>query len=192
MRYELSTGPTAEPVTLQEALDHCVVSDNSQFGYVNALITKARLWCENYQERQYLTATWKLYFEAFPEEIEIRKLPVQSITSIQYVDTNGDTQTLATADYQTDFASEDHPARIKPAYGEVWPSTRSDTYQAVIVTFKAGWTSAANVSATIKHAILLLVSHWNEMREPISGSAVNRVPCTVESLLNVKCWGAYG
>ena len=56
--------------------------------------------------------------------IKIAKWPLSSVTSIAYLDADGDSQTLSASKYIVDAANI--PGRIKPAFGEVWPTTRTD------------------------------------------------------------------
>ena len=77
------------------------------------------------------------------------------MTSIQYVDDAGDTQTLSTSLYQVDTKSQ--PGRIIPAYGESWPTVRSDTLNAVTVNFVAGYgDDPEDVPAGLRHAVKLI------------------------------------
>lgn len=197
MTFKQTAVPTVEPLTSSECLDHLLVIETderaAQASYIDALVVKARRFVERSLERQLTTATWRLTLEEFPDEIELRPVPAIAVSSITYVDTAGTTQTLAATEYQTDLGAEDKPARIKPAYGKSWPSTRGDTYAAVTVTFTAGYgATAASVPQTIRHAMLLLVAHWYNLREPINvGNIVNEIPFSVASLLNLEDWGAY-
>ncbi len=87
--------------------------------------------------------------------------PIQSITSVEYVDTDGATQTLASSGYQFDAKG-----RLSPSYGNSWPSTRSQ-YDAVTVTYIAGETHAGNVPEDIKHAMLLMIGAADVAREGV-------------------------
>jgi uncharacterized phiE125 gp8 family phage protein len=192
LRYLQTVAPASEPVDLDEAKDHLRVTSSAEDGYIATLIQKARRYVEQRLSRQLLTATWKAYADEFPDEILLEKLPVAAVSSITYVDTAGATQTLAANQYQVDAASKDRPARVKPAYGCVWPSTRSDTVSAVTVTFTAGYGAASAVPDTIKHAMLLLLSHWYQSREPVSvGVSVAPLPLSVDALLAVEDPGVY-
>ena len=102
------------------------------------------------------------------------------MTTLEYIDTAGETQTLDSANYDVDTDAE--PARIKPAYGLSWPSTR-DVIQAVILTYKAGYASADDVPEDIKHAIKLLVGHWYVHRESVSSLTLKEMPQAAKSLL---------
>lgn len=192
-RYTQTTAPIGEPVELADIVQQVRFVDAPDRTYANGLITKARRYVETRLQRQLLTASWSMYLDGFPEEIEVRRLPVLTVASITYVDTAGDTQTLSSSLYQTDLACPDAPGRIKPAYGEAWPSTRSGDYNAVTVAFTAGYgTDAEDVPETIRHAIMMLVAWWFDQREPVSiGGVVNPLPFTVQSLIDAESWGVY-
>ncbi len=177
--------PATEPITLAEARAHLRVDDTTENDYITALITVAREHVESLTDRQLITATYALRLDDFPRRsCDIIRPPrprLIAVSSITYVDTAGDTQTLAAADYQVDAVSE--PCRILPAYGLTWPSTRSQL-NAVTITYTAGYGAAAVVPKAIKQAILMLVAHWFENREPVVvGTITSEVPMTVKALL---------
>lgn len=194
MRYDQTTAPAAGslPVNIDDALTHLRVTDSAEDTLVRRLVMAAARVVERRLSRQLLTATWKLYLETFPDEIELRILPVASVTSITYVDDAGTTQTLSASTYQTDITSPDRPARIWPAYGYTWPTLRADTLNAVTVTFTAGYGTADDVPETIKQAILLLAGHYYEHREGVNvGNIVSEMPEGIRALLNTEEWGSY-
>ena len=160
----LTTGPTAEPITNAEAKDHLRVDAATEDNLIETLITVAREQFELETGRVLMTQTWEQLFDYFPAEITLLRFPVQSITSIKYLDTDGTEQTLATTEYVVDIKSE--PTRIVEEFGKDWPVTR-DTVNAVTVTFVAGYVDAASVPESIKSAIKLLLSHLFENREAV-------------------------
>lgn len=95
-------------------------------------------------------------------EIYLPFSPLQSISSITYVNVDGQTQTLSPSAYKVDNISE--PARVLPAYGTTFPATRNEI-NAVQITLTAGWTSAAQVPAPIKSWMLLRLGAMYENRE---------------------------
>ena len=114
--------PTSEPVTLAECKTWLRVDIADDDALLSALVTAARDAHELYCNRAYITQTWQLTLDYFPPTIQLWRCPVLAITSVQYVDSAGATQTLAGSKYQLDNASE--PERLDPAYNEVWPTTR--------------------------------------------------------------------
>lgn len=191
MALVLNTAATTEPVSLTEARLHLRVDANEDSVLIESLIKAATNQAQIFTHRQFINATWKLILDGFPTEIVVPRPPLSSVTSIQYVDTAGATQTLATAGYQVDTDTE--PGRIREAYGQQWPSTR-DEMGAVTVTYVAGYgATATSVPEDIKAAIKLLVAHWYENREPVVvGSTAVLLPLTVEALLmQRRAWWIY-
>lgn len=139
MQQHLVKPPTAEPVSRDQAICHLRESDSTaQNELIDALITAARESVENFTRRILVQQTLKVTLDRFPGCIELPVSPVREVSSIQYVDTAGSTQTLSTANYQVDLLTDER-VRIRPVYGETWPSTQPDTFNAVTVTFIAGF-----------------------------------------------------
>lgn len=170
--YGLSvvTAPAEEPVSLAEAKTHLRVEHDDDDAYISALISAARESAEQYLHRALITQTLKMSLDAFPAVIRLPRSPVQSITSIQYVDDAGETQTLDASDYRLD--KESIVARIEPAYGETWPTTRPVS-NAVTVTFVAGYGAASAVPAPVKQAMKLHIgTYYDIVRANVALGAV--------------------
>jgi len=151
---------------------------------LDSLEKAARRRVETVCRRALINQTWRLKLDAFPAASEIRLpyAPLSSVTSVEYVDTGGTTQTMSTDDYTADTESE--PGRITLAYAASWPTTRG-IENAVIITYVAGYgTAGSNVPDGLLTAIKMLAAHWYEFRLPIvTGTIVAKVPLAVESLL---------
>lgn len=184
--YELTVPPTGEPVDL-EAPDgqkaHSKVETNDDDAVVDSCIKAARAYLEDIHGICCLTQTWKMFLEHFPGEIIIRKRPVQSITSIKYIDEAGAEQTLNASVYQIDLTG--HLARIKPKYGQSWPTTRGGDYKAVTVEFVAGFgVDPADVKENITAALKLHAAHlYTHREEAMIGVSVTRVPFAYDALV---------
>ncbi|HXM32309.1 MAG TPA: head-tail connector protein [Chthoniobacterales bacterium] len=117
------TPPTAEPVTLDEAKLHLRVTGTDDDAYIAGLITAARQLEEKIQNRAFLTTTFRMQLDSFPDlpnatlkffvptysvesylaraislmsgPLRLFRSPCQSVTSIKYLDNNGVLQTLA-------------------------------------------------------------------------------------------------
>jgi len=132
----LVTGPAgAEPITPEDAKLWLRLDHTTEDTLLHSLIQMVR---EQVEERgiAVITQTWDLRLDRFPSVIRIPKTPVEEVSSINYIDVNGDTQLLAESGYTVDIQST--PARIVPAYGTSWPNTRSEP-NAVTVRFVAGY-----------------------------------------------------
>lgn len=158
------TPPSVEPVTLIEAKAHLNVLSNDDDTYIEALITVARTLAEEELGSSLITQTLKYYLDAFPLcKIALPQSPVQSITTLKYVDLDGALTTWDAANYTLDAA--DRSARVVPAYTKSWPSTRCQI-NAVELTYVAGYGDvAADIPAPIRHGILMLISDLYENRE---------------------------
>lgn len=108
--------------------------------------------------RVFLNKTLDVTFDDWPnDEIELPVAPVSSVTSVTYVDEDGDSQTWTSSLYQTDLSRE--PARIMPAYGQTWPTIRRQV-GAVTVRFVAGYgATTLSIPSKVKQAVKLYVDH---------------------------------
>jgi uncharacterized phiE125 gp8 family phage protein len=157
MALTLITAPSAEPISVSEAkaspsLRVAVATDDTDIG---TLITTARKLAETYTLHALVTQTWELVLDGFPTGgIVVPLPPLQSVTSVKYIDTDGTQQTLSALLYSVD--TDTIPGLITPAYGEVWPVTR-DEVNAVRVRFVAGFGAASDVPEDIKSWIKIMV-----------------------------------
>ena len=185
MGLKLKTAPTTEPITLAQAKLHCRVDHNDEDTLFDALIVAARQHCEGVQNRAYITQTWELWLDNFPNKdyIEIPLPPLQSVTSVTYYDTNDDDDTFD--DYDVDTNS--FVGRIVLKYNKSWPYIILRPSNAVVIEFVAGYGNAAAVPQTVKQAMLLLISHWYANRETVLVGTVSRhIELAVDALLALE------
>lgn len=164
------TGPSEEPVSIEETRSHLREDSTEQDEIINALITAAREDGEDYTRQAWVTQTWDLKLDDFPdgdEPILVPKPPLQSITYIRYVAATGNTATLTATGYRVDTDSE--PGRVEPAVGTTWPTNTRDVTGAVTVRFIAGYGAAAAVPQKLKRGLLLHVGNLYENRESSGG-----------------------
>ena len=200
MRFSVTSGPSAEPISTAEAKTQLRIDGSSEDTLIGNYITAARGMLEKQMRRAFITQTIALKLDAFPFADNLNKRrrsleqgfggngtillprsPAIAITSVQYVDTDGATQTLSGSKYTLDTTSE--PARLYPAYDEDWPDTR-DIPTAVTVTYTAGFGgSASDVPEEIRLAIRLLVGVYYEQREAISTMNWTEVPLGLQALV---------
>lgn len=193
MNLAIITPPTAEPMSLEEALVHLNVSlgDMHLDPWLASAITQAREKAEDETERCLTDAIYEFKVDSFyphqrydhahrsyvwhrggyrlPHDCHAIELPLGDIgrvISVTYIDANGDEQTLDPAVYT--FDGNQRSPIIWRAYGAAWPSTRCQP-DAVTVTFQGRFTETASppvrVPEVIKGAMKLMLSTWNEDRE---------------------------
>ena len=175
-RVELVTPPVLEPLTFAELVDHLREDpETPQRQVLERLIIAARAEIERRCGIALLEQTRRLWLDSFPwsadGEICLPFSPVSSVSSIKYLDQNGDLQTLASGnespaldpDYLVNTIS--FPARIMPAYGKFWPATRSQV-NAVQIEYVCGFGDRPeDVPEAIRLQMSRLVGHWYENRE---------------------------
>jgi len=182
MALTLVTAAVTEPLSTGEFKDFARITDNTEDHLIDSWGLAAREKVEDDTRRALITQTWDWILDEFPDSsgavLTVPLPPLQSVTSITYVDTNGNSQIWAAADYQVDTDSTQ--GRIMPAYGQSWPSTR-DQMQAVTVRFVAGYgDNAVDVPERLLNAMKVLVATWYENREDvIIGVAANKMPAPV-------------
>lgn len=172
MKLRLVTAPAIEPVTLTEVKTHCRVDGTADDTYLTSLIAVARRHIEAVElGRSLITQTWDYTVDAFPGGVSLA-LPrprLQSIESIKYTDSDGTEYTVDSSTYYADTAAEPGLAVLK--YGQSWPSATLRYTSAVTVRFTAGYGPAASdIPEPIRQAVLLLVAHLYEHREPVGDS----------------------
>ena len=193
----LATAPTSEPITLAEAKKHCEIGAevNHHDEHLERLIQAARVYVENFTGRQICTATWDLYADSWPADslaIYLPKGPIQSVSSITYVDENGATQTWSSANYT--LSSSREPAVVRLAYQATWPAYRFQP-DSIRVRFVAGYGAAAAVPMGIKQAVLLLIGGWFLNRESETTSNLKWMQSAENLLLQYRYgdeWTEYG
>jgi uncharacterized phiE125 gp8 family phage protein len=157
-RAMLVTAPVSEPITLAEAKKQLELSptDTAHDAQLSLLIQAAREQWEADTDSACLTQTWKVTAEEFyDDEIYLPKRPVQSITHIKYYDSGDVLQTLNTSVYDLDQSCR--AVRLKNL--QVWPAV-SDRWDAIAITYVAGYAQSYLVPAIAKQAMLLLVGYY--------------------------------
>ncbi len=176
--------PTEKPVSLEEAKLELRITWDGENSRIDSYIQAATDWGQEVATwRQFVTATRTLHLDEFPGStmaIPVPFPPLSSVTTVKYIDTDGTQQTWASSKYRVDTSSE--PGRITPAFDQVWPVTRAIT-DAVEVEFVCGYGAASAVPQGIKKAILWLVVHQHENRQPIAlGPGVAEIPWTMRNM----------
>ncbi len=179
-----------DPLSLIEAKDHLHVTETDQDGLIAGYILAAREFIEGATHLKLITQTldytiddyWPCIYKRWHHRtrVEFPVKPVQSVTSVSYVDSSGATQILAVDQY---IFSKDGPvAFIEPVYGVIWPTTRCQT-AAITVRFVAGYLPA-EVPNQLMQAIRWLVGHQYENREAVSASTFNELPFALEAFIS--------
>jgi uncharacterized phiE125 gp8 family phage protein len=183
MALVLTSDPTSEPVTVAEAKAHLRVDAANEDTLIASLILTSRLHVETALGLALLTQSWQLLLDRWPPEkdLQLPLRPLQSIDAVRVFPAEGAATVIDPSDYLADTASV--PPRLIRT-GVIWPQP-GKAANGVEIDFTAGYgASAADVPAPIRQALLLLIAHWYERREPIEvGSPETIVPAVVSDLL---------
>lgn len=129
---------TVEPLTRQQAKDAARITASDEDTFIDRLVQAARGHVERTCNRALVLQSRRLLLDEFPDSgcIEIFHAPLRAVQSVQYLDTAGVLQTLATTQYRVD--KESLPARIVEEVSVSWPSTYEGP-NAVRVNYTAGY-----------------------------------------------------
>tara|TARA_R110002110_G_scaffold24174_8_gene90973 strand:+ start:741 stop:1304 length:564 start_codon:yes stop_codon:yes gene_type:complete len=179
MTLMLMSGAASEPVTLGDARAHLRLDTETEDMLLGAFLTAARVALEAQTRRAFVTQSWRLILDAWPGAVVTLPLaPVSAITAVTMNDA-GAPRTVAPALYDT--ALEGDAPRL--VANGVWP-VPSRRVGGIHIDFTAGYGEAADVPAPLRQAILLLVAHWFENREPVSiGDTAGQLPLSVSALI---------
>lgn len=192
MNLRVTVQPTEEPVTVDELKAHLRIDGDDENDLLAGYITAARNMCELEGRRAFVTQTQQIQLEGWPcgDRIVLPRPPLQSVTSIVYIDSDGNSATMSTADYAVDTHAE--PGQLILAYSASWPSATLRPGPAITVTYIAGYGEASAVPQIYKQAIQLLAGHYYENREAVllgQGFTATEVPMAVASLLMIDRGG---
>lgn len=199
------TAPTDLPVSTAELKTQLRIDFADDDALLDRYIEAATDYVQIRSKHQLIDATFEYTIDGFPGStlfngttavkasptsplsttIQLPKYPVQSITSIKYIDTDGNEQTLSSSLYQLD---ETHrPCRVSPAYNETWPDTRAQM-EAVAIRFVSGHgADETAVPENLKQAVMLLAGAWYENREGLAtGNVAREVPFGVNALIGME------
>ena len=189
MALVLTSGPAVEPVSLADAKAHLRVDGSAEDTLISSLIITSRLHVEAALGLALVTQSWSLFLDAWPSGPRVRLplRPVQSIDAVQLYAPDESVETLNPDIYLLDGAGI--PARLIRQGSLAWPAPKRIA-NGIEIAFTAGYGGAvADVPAPIRQAVLLLVAHWHEHREPVAIGETNAsAPSMVSDLLQPYRW----
>jgi uncharacterized phiE125 gp8 family phage protein len=170
--------PVAEPLTLADAKAHLRVDHSDDDALITANITAARGHVESRTGTRLAAQTVSLKAEDWSDLASLPIAPVQSITSITYVDTAGAAQTLSTDVYEVRLFGLEPSISLK--FGQSWPSMQDRTLLTVVAV--VGY-DAAPPPETI-HAMKLILGDLYAHRETVAEAGLSLpLAATVDALL---------
>jgi len=179
----MMSAPAIEPVTVSEAKEHLRVDGTVEDVLISSLIVTSRLHIEAALGLALITQSWKLVLDAWPTEGVLRMplRPVKTVSAVRVFAADGTSEVVDPVRYFVDTVGE--PPRVIGNAGGIPVPGRP--LNGIEVDFDAGYGSAvSDVPSPIRHAVLLLVAHWFEHRDPIEiGSSSVTIPASVSHLM---------
>jgi hypothetical protein len=212
MATVITTAPAVEPISLADVKAHLRIDTADEDGLLQALILTSRLHIEVALNLALISQGWSCYFDCWPQNLTGRGVPVsppgaaftnfeshsalatgasalrlplgpvKSVDAIRVYADDGTFAAVPVAGFAIDLFSR--PTRIARRSGTNLP-TPSRALNGIEFSITAGFgATPTDVPSPIRQALLLLVAHWYEHRDPGEiGTAATQVPATVSALL---------
>ena len=168
-------------ITIETARLQCRIDSNFENDLVQIYIDAAREWVENYTGRALTQRAEVMKYDSFCDRyvhhrpaLVSKFRPLESVVTILYTDTNGDDETLAPAEYRVVGNA------VYARAGKSFPQVQTPSQ--VIMTANVG-EPPEDVPASLKQAVLLLVSHYYNNRDAVEvGTITATLPMGVKAL----------
>ena len=150
------------------------------------LIGSARFTAENLLKRYLITQTVDVYLDGFSNDTILPRY--QSITSITYTNSSGNTITLSTDYYSVDASNG---GQLILNNGYQWPETL-DQENSVKIRLVVGYGSnQSDIPECIRHWMLMRIKHAYDQRDAVSITNIVEFPYSyVDGLLDSeRVWG---
>lgn len=184
MALLMTAGPAVEPITLAEAKAYLRVDNDAEDVLISSLVMTSRLQIEAALSIALVSQTWSYFIDRLPLDGTIRLplRPIQTLDAVRIHHGDGGTTSLPTAGFVLDGLS--NPPRIV-CHGVPSPMVAPRLANAYEFAVTSGFgPAAADVPAPIRQALLQLVAHWFEHRDPSAiGTEATRIPAAVSQLL---------
>lgn len=184
---KVSSGPASEPLTLTEAktwlkIESDITEDDS---LITALISSARSEIEQTTGIAFFTQTIEDVIDEWPEKTSdnshrtfyLLRFPVQSVSSVTYVDSDGVEQTLNTSLYHVDL----HSNACGISLTGTLPAIK-DQPNAIKVTYVAGWSAVGSIPKDLTTAMQLMMTYQYEKR----ADSVKRYATAAENIIRKR------
>lgn len=183
------TPPSVMPVELDQLKSNLRIYDDADDVMLRALIKAATNHLDGRfgaLGRALITQTWDMHLKSFPSvrsKLRLPLPPLQSVTSIKYMDMAGQEQLMDLNDLAV--STGEYIGSIGLKNGVTWPRDMPNDNWPVTVRFVAGFgDEAASVPAALAQAIILLASHWYENRLAVEACTLKETPMAFKSLIN--------
>lgn len=168
-----------------------VSTDISQDTYLTILIEAVTEYAEQYTKRDFITRTYETFRDSFHNNLEIRRNPSITISTVEYLVDN--VLTTVSTDIYFLIDSNTFP-HLSLKVNQLWPTDEDDREQSVKITFTVGYgDDSTDVPESLRIGMLQHIAALYENRgdcgeNRVSGSTSG----SVQKLLPVDAQLIYG
>lgn len=178
----VSVAPASDLLDIDQAKQFLRVDGADEDELIEALIGAAQARVEALCGVRFITQTIVMRADDWADMKQLPDAPLQSVSSIAYVDSAGDAQTLSTDVYSTRLYGLTPQVFLKA--DQSWPDIEEGSL--ITVTAVAGYGAATAVPASLAAATKLVLSDLFTFRETAQvGSVAGVIPssATVDNLI---------
>lgn len=182
MALILTAGPQVEPVSLAEAKDYLRIGTDDENAVVASLILAARVHIERALDIALIAQDWSLFLDEWPDDgiVRLPLGPLITVKTIRLLDWEGQASALDSDMYG--FDARALRARIW-AHAGVWPAPGRRVSGIEITVSVGHGEHPSDVPSPLRQALMMLIAHWYQEREPVVFDSPAELPLGVRSLL---------
>ncbi|OJW19365.1 MAG: hypothetical protein BGO49_08530 [Planctomycetales bacterium 71-10] len=188
MGLEVVTPAAVEPISVEEAKAHARILTDADDALVGVLCKAARRHVEARCNRSLAVQTYELSLHDMPAHGWPWELPRPPLVSVESIVVRGPDGSLGAVDPSAYRVVLGTPGLVAPV--GAWPSAARGP-AAVTVRYVAGWTPE-ELPEDARVALLMLVAHWYDRREPVAAGSLSEVPLAVDAPLGGIDWRTRG
>lgn len=206
MQIKRTSDAATEPVTLTELKAHLRIDGTDEDTLLTSLIKVARITCEKYTKRAFITQTWQAWLDAFPSpesgpwakewwdgvregpvsylstvqnKIYLPRPPLISVTHLKTYDASNNLETFSSTNYDVDVIGERGAIVLK--YDKTWPTVMLRPSNGIVIEYVAGYGGASDVPEDIKYAVKVTAGYFYENRG--KDCDTNELPMSARTVL---------
>lgn len=162
--WAVSTGPSVEPVSVDELKTFARIDGTSEDYLLNRFIEATRGAMEFYLGRSLIEQTITLKMDWWPGEvIKLPRPPLISITQVVTLDEDDAETSYASSNYYA--ITEAEPGLLCLKQGVTWPENTDRDHGGYEIQYKAGYgTGSQDVPELIRQGILMWATQYYENR----------------------------
>jgi len=186
------TAPATAPISLAEAKAQMKVEGSDDDTIIQRLIDAAVAFvdAQGALGKAMITQTWGQWLSPNPNTVYLTLGPVQSVSAIKYYDVDGVLQTATLSDFNV-FGTPNRIS-VSPKSGKAWPVTQTRD-DAIKIEYVIGYgATSASVPETVRHALMMLVAHWYDMRETATDKQLYDLPFGFTDMIGIERNSFYG